>query len=221
MVTTTTHKTLRGPRAGLIFFKKVNAEGQDNGMEARVNGAVFPSCQGGPHNNTIAGIAVALKQANTQEFRDYARMVRVNCSTLAEHLMSLGHDIVSGGTDNHLLLWDLRKHGVSGSKMEKICEMVDITINKNSIKGDLSAVTPGGVRLGTAALTTRGFGPEDMRMVGNVLHEALILCVQVQSQCSSKLLKDFVEAAQKCEKISVLQEKVRSFAKQFPMPGHK
>ncbi len=189
-------------------------------MEARINGAVFPSCQGGPHNNTIAGIAVALKQANTQEFRNYAKLVRVNCHTLADHLMSLGHDIVTGGTDNHLLLWDLKKHGVSGSKMEKVCEMADITINKNSIKGDLSAVTPGGVRLGTAALTTRGFGPEDMRMVGDLLNEALDLCVEIQSQCSSKLLKDFVEAAQKCEKIGLLKERVRAFAKQFPIPGH-
>lgn len=204
----------------MIFFKKVDAVGNDTGLEARINAAVFPSCQGGPHNNTIAAIAVALKQANTQEFRDYARLVRVNCRTLAEHLMSLGHDIVSGGTDNHLLLWDLKKHGVSGSKMEKICEMADITINKNSIKGDLSAVTPGGVRLGTAALTSRGFGPEDMHTIADLLHEVLMLCVEIQSQCTSKLLKDFIEVAQKSEKVSLLKEKVRAIARQFPMPGH-
>lgn len=220
LVTTTTHKTLRGPRAGLIFFRKTDAAGQDNGMEAKINGAVFPSCQGGPHNNTIAGIAVALKQANTPEFREYAQMVVANCKTLASELIDLGHDIVSGGTDNHLLLWDLRKYGVSGSKMEKICEMADITINKNSIKGDLSAITPGGVRLGTAALTTRGFTPEDMKIVAGLLHEAFLLAAEVQSQCTSKLLKDFVEAAQKCEKVGELKMRVRELAKQFPMPGH-
>lgn len=221
IVTTTTHKTLRGPRAGLIFFRKTNAAGQDTGLEARINNAVFPSCQGGPHNNTIAAVAVALLQANTPEFRIYARMVRENCQALGNELVSLGHDLVSGGTDNHLLLWDLRKHGVSGSKMERLCEMVDISINKNSIKGDVSAVTPGGVRIGTAALTTRGFTTTDMKAVSVLLHETLLLAVELQAASGAKLLKDFVEAAQKSEKVVELKQKVQVLARQFPMPGHQ
>jgi glycine hydroxymethyltransferase len=190
-------------------------------METRINNAVFPSCQGGPHNNTIAGVAVALKQANTPEFIQYSRSVRENCKTLANYLVSHNFDLVSGGTDNHLLLWDLKKQGVSGAKMEKLCEMAHITINKNSVKGDLSAVTPGGIRIGTAALTTRGFSPEDMLKVGELLVEALNLTVEIQNSCGSKLLKDFLIAAQKCEKVNDLKSKVQTLAKQFPMPGHQ
>lgn len=220
-MTTTTHKTLRGPRAGLIFFRKVDTSNQDNGMEQKINNAVFPSCQGGPHNNTIAGVAVALKQAATSEFRAYAKLIRENCKALADYLVELGHDLVSGGTDNHLFLWDLRKHGISGAKMEKICELAHITINKNSVKGDLSAVTPGGVRIGTAALSTRGFTPYDMIAVGDFLQEALLLAIDIQKSSGSKLLKDFVAAAQQCEKVQVLKTKVQNFARKYPMPGHK
>jgi glycine hydroxymethyltransferase len=189
-------------------------------MEQRINNAVFPSCQGGPHNNTIAGIAVALKQANTQEFVEYSRMVRKNCKALAEYLVAHNYDLVSGGTDNHLLLWDLKKQGVSGAKMEKLCELAHITINKNSVKGDISAVTPGGVRIGTAALTTRGFTPEDMLEVGHLIVEALHLTIEIQSDCGSKLLKDFLIAAQKSEKVQILKSKVQNLARKFPMPGH-
>src|SRR6185295_14500602 len=99
----TTHKTLRGPRAGLVFFRKNKDE-----LETRVNGAVFPSCQGGPHNNTIAAIAVALKQVATPEFKQYAKQVRANAKALGEALTGYGYKLVTGGTDNHLVLWDLR-----------------------------------------------------------------------------------------------------------------
>lgn len=189
-------------------------------MEQRINNAVFPSCQGGPHNNTIAGVAVALKQANTQEFIEYSRLVRLNCKTLADYLVSHNYDLVSGGTENHLLLWDLRKQDVSGAKMEKLCELAHITINKNSVKGDLSAVTPGGVRIGTAALTTRGFMPDDMLQVGELMIEALHLTVEIQNECGSKLLKDFLIVAQKSQKVHNLKAKVQALARKFPMPGH-
>lgn len=205
----------------MIFFKKLDALGQDNGIEQRINNAVFPSCQGGPHNNTIAGVAVALKQANTAEFIEYCRLVRKNCKSLAEYLISKKYSLVSGGTDNHLLLWDLKNQGVSGAKMEKLCELAHITINKNSVKGDLSAVTPGGVRIGTAALTTRGFKPEDMIIVGELLIEALELTIEIQNLCGSKLLKDFVAFAQNSEKVQSLKLKVQNFARKFPMPGYQ
>lgn len=115
LVTTTTHKTLRGPRAGLIFFRKA--------LQDRINFAVFPGCQGGPHNNTIAAVAVALKQAASPEFKEYALAVKENASKLAEELAALGYTICTGGTDNHLILWDLRPQGLGGSKMERVCEM--------------------------------------------------------------------------------------------------
>lgn len=115
LVTTTTHKTLRGPRAGLIFYRKQ--------YEEKINFAVFPGCQGGPHNNTIAAVAVALKQAASPEFKEYCKDVRENSAALAKELAKLGYKICTDGTDNHLVLWDLRPQGFSGAKMEKICEM--------------------------------------------------------------------------------------------------
>jgi glycine hydroxymethyltransferase len=119
VVTTTTHKTLRGPRAGLIFFRK-----KKDDLENRVNNAVFPSCQGGPHNNTIAAVAVALKQAASPEFKQYAKQVRANAKALGEALISYGYKLATGGTDNHLILWDMRPLKLTGSKVEKICDMV-------------------------------------------------------------------------------------------------
>ena len=131
LVTTTTHKTLRGPRAGLIFFRRSPKDAAALGynakwveMEANINFAVFPSCQGGPHNNTIAAIAVALKQVNTPEFKQYAIQVKKNAVVISETLQSFGYKIVTGGTENHLVLWDLRPVGLTGSKMEKICDLV-------------------------------------------------------------------------------------------------
>lgn len=119
VVTTTTHKTLRGPRAGLIFFRK----GSNSELEARVNQAVFPACQGGPHNNTIAAVAVALKQVATPEFKKYAHQIILNAKKLAESLTGFGYKIVTGGTTNHLVLWDLRPAGLTGSKLEKVCDL--------------------------------------------------------------------------------------------------
>jgi glycine hydroxymethyltransferase len=127
VVTTTTHKTLRGPRAGLIFFRKDLKDAAD--LEKRINDAVFPACQGGPHNNTIAAIATALLQAAQPSFRDYAKQVIANARTLAETLVGHGYKLQTGGTDNHLVLWDLRPIGLTGSKVEKVCDLMGITIN--------------------------------------------------------------------------------------------
>ncbi|ORZ37441.1 pyridoxal phosphate-dependent transferase [Catenaria anguillulae PL171] len=124
IVTTTTHKTLRGPRAGLIFFRKRSVDGtKDTDLEGRVNMAVFPSNQGGPHNNTIAGVAVALKQVADPKWKAYAQQVRRNAAALAARLKELGYKIVTDGTDNHLVLWDLRPVKLTGSKLEKVCDL--------------------------------------------------------------------------------------------------
>jgi len=148
VVTSTTHKTLRGPRAGLIFFRK----DKESDMEARINSAVFPACQGGPHNNvsesslplshqltplqTIAGIAVALKQAADPTFKSYAKQVRANAAAMAKVLSGHGYRLQTDGTENHLVLWDLRPIGLTGSKVEKICDAAHITLNKNAVAGD-------------------------------------------------------------------------------------
>lgn len=220
LVTTTTHKTLRGPRAGLIFYRKLHPLTKEpTGLEERINFAVFPSTQGGPHNNTIAAVAVALKQVVTPAFREYAQAVRANCKTLAAALTQHGYQMTSGGTDNHLVLIDLRPLKLTGSKVEKICEMAHITINKNSVPGDQNAISPGGVRLGTAALTTRGLGKDDFEQVAAFLHRAIQICLKIQSTCPSKLLKDFLSAAQGNAEVAALAKEVREFSMKFPMPG--
>lgn len=203
----------------MIFFRRVNDKGETTGLEERINFAVFPSTQGGPHNNTIAGVAVALKQASTPSFVSYCRAVRSNAEALAEALKSYGYRICTDGTDNHIVLWDLRPQKLTGSKMEKICEMVHITINKNSVAGDQSAMTPGGVRLGTPALTTRGFKEDDFRKTAEFLHRTVQIALSVQRSCSSKLLKDFLVAAQGNSEIQALADDVDAFASQFPLPG--
>lgn len=121
------HKTLRGPRAGLVFFRKDGPTRAD--LEKRVNDAVFPACQGGPHNNTIAGIATALKQAADPSWKAYAKQVVANARALADELVKEGYKLQTGGTDNHLVLWDLRPLGLTGSKVEKVGDMLGITIN--------------------------------------------------------------------------------------------
>ena len=132
VVTSTTHKSLRGPRSGIIFCRKE--------LEDAINSAVFPSLQGGPHNHQIAALAVALQEAATPEFKQYIQQVKANAAALAEALQSLGYDIVTGGTDNHLVLWDARRTGVSGAKLEKILERCEISVNKNTVKDSFIGV---------------------------------------------------------------------------------
>jgi glycine hydroxymethyltransferase len=224
LVTTTTHKSLRGPRAGVIFFKKgkVDRNGVEYDLQARVNFAVFPSVQGGPHENQIAAIATTLKQVDTPEFKEYARQVKSNAKALGQALIDLGHQLVTGGSDNHLLLWNLRPHGLTGSKVEKLCERAEITVNKNSIVGDKSAGSPSGIRLGSPALTSRGLKEADFKQIAVFLHETVKISQAAQEK-SGKSLEDFVKFIDSDEgvkkEICTLREKVHAFASKFPMPG--
>ncbi|KAG0145868.1 hypothetical protein CROQUDRAFT_658121 [Cronartium quercuum f. sp. fusiforme G11] len=220
IVTTTTHKTLRGPRAGLIFFRK----DKDSTIESRINNAVFPACQGGPHNNTIAGIAVALKQAADPSFQQYAQAVVANARALAARLVELGYSLQTDGTDNHLVLWDLRPIGITGSKVEKICDLCHITINKNAVSGDTSAQVPGGVRLGTSALTSRSMGTKEMIIVADFMDRAIKISLSLQAEAGSKLLKDFLRVATEGEgegrkALLQLEADVGKFSRQFGLPG--
>ncbi|KAJ6532696.1 serine hydroxymethyltransferase-domain-containing protein [Mycena vulgaris] len=224
VVTTTTHKTLRGPRAGLIFFRKDLENAKD--LEKRVNDAVFPACQGGPHNNTIAAIATALLQAAQPSFREYAKQVIRNAQTLADALVAHGYKLQTGGTDNHLVLWDLRPIGLTGSKVEKVCDLMGITINKNAVSGDASAQVPGGIRLGTSAITSRNMLEADVKVVADFLHRAVQLSLLLQKEAGSKMLKDFVRVATVQEegktgfaKVRELRDEVSAFATKWPLPG--
>lgn len=219
VVTTTTHKTLRGPRAGMIFFRK----DKEADLEQRINQAVFPACQGGPHNNTIAGIAVALKQAADPSFKAYAKQVVANSRALAKVLSSHDYKLQTDGTDNHLVLWDLRPLGLTGSKIEKICDECHITVNKNAVSGDTSAQVPGGVRVGLAALTSRSMTEKHMDTVADFLHRAVQIALAAQKESGTRLLKDFVAAyssgGESSKQLAALKEDVVKFATQFPLPG--
>ena len=159
IVTTTTHKTLRGPRGGLIMGKEEYAK--------KINSAVFPGTQGGPLEHVIAAKAVCLREAMQPEFKTYAKNVVKNAKVLSQSLLSEGFDLVTGGTDNHLMLADLRPMGITGKEMQERCDANHITLNKNAIPNDpQKPFVTSGVRIGTAAVTTRGLQEEDMKVIG-------------------------------------------------------
>jgi len=158
VVTSTTHKTLRGPRGALIFFKKE--------FEEQINKAVFPGGQGGPHDHQTAAIAVCLSEAMQPSFKKYARQIVKNSKSLAGELQKLGWRVISGGTDNHLFLVDVWQNGIAGKEAEKILEDADIVVNRNGIPFDRRPpFNPSGLRLGTPAVTTRGMKEKEMKKI--------------------------------------------------------
>ena len=162
VVSTTTHKTLRGPRGGMILCKEEFAK--------KIDSAIFPGSQGGPLEHIIAAKAVALGEALQPEFKDYQSRILKNAQALAASLTESGFDLVSGGTDNHLMLVDLRKARVTGKEMEKRLDEVNITVNKNAIPNDPEKpFVTSGIRVGTPAVTTRGFREEDMKVIGELM----------------------------------------------------
>jgi glycine hydroxymethyltransferase len=192
IVTTTSHKSLRGPRGAMIFFRKgvrrVNPKTKEEelyDLEGPINQSVFPGHQGGPHNHTIAALAVALKQAQTPEFRAYQTQVLANAKALAQRLGEtkekggLGYKLVGGGTDNHLILADLKPQGIDGSRVERVLELVGVAANKNTVPGDRSALVPGGLRMGTPAMTTRGFGEDDFVRVADIVDRAVSIASRI------------------------------------------
>lgn len=210
VVTSTTHKSLRGPRSGIIFFRKK--------YEDAINFAVFPQCQGGPHNNVIGALAVQLKEVNSPEFRAYSAQVIKNAQACAAELQKKGEKIVTDGTDTHLVMWDVRPHGLTGNKVEKVYDYMHITVNKNSIIGDKSALVPGGVRLGTPAMTTRGLVEKDWEQVVTFLLKGVEIAKRI-TEASGKNLKDFLAALDKDEEVLKVGEEVKAWSKQFSIPG--
>jgi len=207
IITTTTHKTLRGPRAGMIFYKLE--------YKKQIDQSVFPGLQGGPHNHQIAAIATQLKQVVAPEFKNYIIQVKKNAKILAKELMNYGYNISTNGTDNHLILINLRSKGISGSKVEKICELVNISINKNSVFGDKSALSPGGIRIGSPPLTSRGMIEKDFKEVGKFIHQCILLAIEIQKK-SGKKMKDFNKNIYHFDnEINVIKNNVITFATKF------
>ncbi|NQU98279.1 serine hydroxymethyltransferase [Candidatus Woesearchaeota archaeon] len=166
IITTTTHKTLRGPRGAMILCKEKFAKDIDR--------AVFPGMQGGPHNHTTAGMTVAFGEALKPEFKEYAKQIVKNCKTLAEELTNRGMNLVSGGTDNHLILADLTSLNISGKEAESLLEEVGIIVNKNMVPYDKrSPFDPSGIRIGTAGLTTRGMKESEMKLLAELMMKTL------------------------------------------------
>ncbi|KAL4749387.1 hypothetical protein BDW72DRAFT_204839 [Aspergillus terricola var. indicus] len=246
VVTTTTHKSLRGPRGAMIFYrkgvrrtdKKGNQEMYD--LEGPINASVFPGHQGGPHNHTITALAVALQQAQSTEFKTYQETVLANAKSLAERLGGstssggLGYNIVSGGTDNHLVLVDLKNRGVDGARVERVLELCGVASNKNTVPGDRSALKPGGLRLGTPAMTTRGFQPEDFRRVADIVDRAVTITQRLdklaKESAASKGVKnpntvkaflEYVGNGEEISEIVQLRQEVEDWAGTFNLPWAK
>jgi len=229
IVTTTTHKSLRGPRGAMIFFRKgVRKEDKEKKtkvmyeLETAVNASVFPGHQGGPHNHTIAALAVALKQANTQEFRNYSKQIVLNNARLAERLLQKGYKLVSGGTDNHLILVDLRPKDLNGAKVERVLELANVALNKNTVPGDVSAMNPGGIRLGSPALTSRGMVEKDFDIVAEIVHKGIEIAKLIQDK-AGKGMKEWRasvgETGENWGEIQRLKLEVVQFARYFPPVG--
>lgn len=232
IVTTTTHKSLRGPRGAMIFYrkgvKKVNKKtGKEimYDLDKKINFSVFPGHQGGPHNHTISALAVALKQAKTSEFVEYQKQVVANAKAFGDELLKRGFKLVSGGTDNHLLLIDLSTMGIDGARLETMLEKINIAANKNTIPGDKSALFPSGLRVGTPAMTTRGFGTEEFKQVAKYIESAVKLSIGLKSQESPDAkdvrskLNSFKELCDKSEPVKELAEEVSNWVGKYPVPG--
>ncbi|BFZ59228.1 Serine hydroxymethyltransferase, cytosolic [Saitoella coloradoensis] len=227
VVTTTTHKSLRGPRGAMIFFRKgvrsVNKAGKEvlYDIEDKINFSVFPGHQGGPHNHTITGLAVALGQAATPEFRRYQELVVSNAKVLEEEFKQRGYKLVSDGTDSHMVLLDVKaSKKVDGARVERVLELINIACNKNTVPTDKSALSPSGIRIGTPASTTRGFQEAEFRKVAEFIDRACEIAVEVQAATNGGKLKDFKELlgeGENNEKVQQLRKEVIELIKPFPL----
>lgn len=229
IVTTTTHKSLRGPRGAMIFFRKgVRKTDAKTGketlydLEGPINFSVFPGHQGGPHNHTITALAVALKQATTPEFKQYQEQVIKNAKALEVEFKKRGLKLVADGTDSHMVLLDLRPQALDGARVEAVLEQVNIACNKNSIPGDKSALTPCGIRIGTPAMTSRGFGEDDFIRVADYIIQCIEICKETQAALPKpdNKLKDFKAkvAGGEIAKINDMKKEIAAWCSTFPLP---
>ncbi len=207
VITTTTHKTLRGPRGALILCNGnpsnplKSVERSRENLPTLIDRAIIPGLQGGPHNHQTAAIAVALREASQPAFKEYGKQIVKNAKKLADVLMNKGYQLVTGGTDNHLLLVDLTSKGITGAEAEKALGEAGITVNKNTVPFDpRKPFDPSGIRLGTPALTTRGLKETEMQQVGEWIDYAL----QAKGQSA---------------KLAAIRDEVVAFTKDYPLPA--
>ncbi|KAG5540505.1 hypothetical protein RHGRI_020651 [Rhododendron griersonianum] len=219
VVTTTTHKSLRGPRGGMIFFKKDPVLGVD--LESAINNAVFPGLQGGPHNHTIGGLAVCLKYAQSSEFGAYQNQVVSNCQALASRLITLGYELVSGGSDNHLVLVDLRPLIDILDELAYLPTLIDL-ITISPLK--TGALVPGGIRIGSPAMTTRGFTEQEFIAIADFIHEGVLITLDAKRSVSGSKLQDFMKFVGSpdfplMDRVADLRRRVEALTTKFPLPG--
>merc|ERR1711990_84017 len=157
-------------------------------------------------------------EVKTPEFVEYSKQVVTNAKTLAETLMAKGHKLAADGTDNHLVLWDVRPHGLTGSKLEKVCECASISLNRNAVHGDASALSPGGVRIGSPAMTTRGCSAEDFKKIAEFLDRCCQIALNVQKE-KGKKLNDFVQGLEENADVVALKKEVEAWAIGYGYPG--
>lgn len=191
-------------------------------MENAINQSVFPGHQGGPHNHTISALSVALKQVKNPLFKEYQQQVLTNNAAFADRFNELDYKLVSGGTDNHLLLVDLKPKGVDGARVERILELVNIAANKNTVPGDKSALIPGGLRIGTPAMTSRGFKQDDFIKVANFIDRAVKIAQEEKAKVQGKKLADFknhIGDGSAIASIQDLKKEITEFASTFPTVG--
>lgn len=224
IVTTTTHKTLRGPRGAMIMVTKKGLE-KDPELPTKIDKAVFPGLQGGPHDNTTAAIAVALYEAAQPEFKEYANQVVKNAKTLAHVLVDHGFKVVGNTSENHLVLVDLSPtHGPgAGYFAEYALDHVGLTLNKNTVPGEPgSPFYPSGIRLGTPAATTRGMKEKEMEFIGNVMNEVLNMIkkykLPVTKEERKEYFKKFKAEIDKDKRLKEIREKVTKMVSPFPIP---
>lgn len=225
IITTTTHKTLRGPRGAIIMVTEKGLE-KDPELAEKINKAVFPSgVQGGPHNHQTAAIAVALSEALKPEFKEYGKQIVRNAKALAEELIKLGVKLVTNGTDNHMLLIDLTPQGSGkGVFLQEALDFAGITTNKNTVPQDPSSpFYPSGLRLGTPCLTTRGMKEAEMRKIAGWIVEVIDLIKNYQlpenKEERSKYLRKFKEDIRNNEAIKKIKQEVAELSKKFPIPA--
>lgn len=211
VVTTATHKTLRGPRGAMIFFKKE--------YESLINFSVFPAYQGGPHNHTIAALAVALWQAKTPAFKSYQRQLMANAKSLEAALVRRGYELVSGGTDIHMVVVSLANKGVDGARVQAACERAHIAISPTAVPGDKWSL-PRAVRLGTTPMTTRGFTARDYDRVAALLDKVVNLSTRIQLALppDANKLRDFKAALAIQPEFDELQRQVTQWTGSLPLP---
>lgn len=221
IVTTTTHKTLRGPRGAIIMATEKGLK-KDPDLGKKIDSAIIPGLQGGPHDNQTAAIAVALKEASAPSFKKYSEQIVANSKALAKELNKYGFDLVSGGSENHLILIDLRNKHVNGSVAAMALEVAGIVLNKNGVPFDTNPpFYPSGIRLGTPAITTRGLKERDMVKVAEWMNRAIDEVknerLPQEKEARSEFIKSYKIRVWKNKNLLKIGEEVKSFTKKFPI----